>query len=104
MYFYFVKAFTITATCDNVMNIFVDGVLLGKSSNLWKSSTYTLSGVPSVVAIECMDQGVIGGILASLSNGVNTDRSWKCSSMYVSGPPIKPSVKIIRLKNIIIAV
>ena len=69
---------TMTVTCDNKMNVYVDGSLVKKHDDWTKASTINLGTDPVLVAIQCTDLGVIGGILAHFSNGEGTDSTWKC--------------------------
>lgn len=75
-----------TATCDNKMKVYFDGVRQAAPSaglNNWpQSTTFRLPAGTKVVGIECDDVGVVGGILASFSNGMVTDDTWQCSSRF----------------------
>ena len=78
-----------TATCDNEMEVFFDGVKQTAPEselNDWtKSSTFPISADTQVVGIKCVDLHVVGGILASFSTGEVTDGSWQCSTEASSG-------------------
>ena len=78
--------YSLRATCDNVMTVFVDGVeQKAEGLDNWRQESQI--PVPSnfkVIGIQCVDHGVIPGILASLhdENGdkvLVTDESWTCS-------------------------
>lgn len=75
-----------TATCDNKMKVYFDGVLQAAPSaelNNWpQSSKFRVPIGTKVVGIECDDVGVVGGILASFSTGMVTDDTWQCSSRF----------------------
>ena len=81
-----VQTYTLRATCDNVMTVFVDGVEK-KAEGLTQWHKESKISVPSnfeVIGIKCADNGVVGGILASLhdENGeivVLTDDTWLCT-------------------------
>ncbi|KAK6173565.1 hypothetical protein SNE40_016990 [Patella caerulea] len=72
------------ATCDNIMEFYADGVLFSNiNDNDWtKSSPITISDNTQVIAVKCVDTGVVGGIKLALSNGIKTDTTWKCSATY----------------------
>ncbi len=69
------------------MELFADGkCLVGSNDGHWtKTSLFSLPPVVTTVAIKCIDRGVIGGTLASFSNGKVTDGSWKCTNTFHSG-------------------
>ncbi|XP_050413593.1 SCO-spondin [Patella vulgata] len=75
------------ATCDNQMSFYADGVLYSNANdNNWpRSSPVSIPGDTQVVAVKCVDQGVVGGIKLALSNGIKTDATWKCSAKYEKG-------------------
>ena len=76
--------FVLSVTCDNQMKVFADGVHLGSNNN-WKETTHvTIPADTGVITIECYDHGVAGGIIASGSNGLVTDASWKCGTTGTS--------------------
>ena len=69
---------TAVFTCDNEMEMFADGVSLGKDDN-WRSSTeYIIPGNTRVISVLGIDKGGQFGILGSFSNGMVTNASWKC--------------------------
>ncbi|KAK6173566.1 hypothetical protein SNE40_016991 [Patella caerulea] len=75
------------ATCDNSMQFYADGVLYTHTNdNDWtKSSPIRIPDNTQVIAVKCLDLGVVGGIKLSLSNGIRTDRTWKCSATHQYG-------------------
>ena len=86
------EIYTLRATCDNVMTVFVDGVQqAAEGLDNWPAESQI--SVPSnfkVIGIQCLDYGVIPGILASLhdENGdevLVTDKSWTCSQKQEEG-------------------
>ena len=86
------EVYTLRATCDNVMTVFVDGVQqAAEGLENWPAESQI--SVPSnfkVIGIQCLDYGVIPGILASLhdENGdevLVTDKSWTCSQKQEEG-------------------
>ena len=80
---------TLSATCDNIMAVYVDGVQATPNnafeSDWSKSSDYPLHACNSLVAISCEDFGVKGGILASTTTGVKTDTTWRCTDQLEAG-------------------
>ncbi|ESO95290.1 hypothetical protein LOTGIDRAFT_160410 [Lottia gigantea] len=67
-------------TCDNIGEFFVDGQLVA-SSNDWRVGfPVVFPARAQVLAFDCLDEGVIGGIRGSFSNGMVTDSAWKCST------------------------
>jgi len=84
--------YTLRATCDNRMTVYVDGVQKhAENLNDWtKESIFNVSSSYKVIAIKCIDLGGPEGLLASLQNaaGVDvlvTDSSWSCSNVEEPG-------------------
>ena len=72
-------------TCDDEMEMFADGVSLGKDDD-WKSSTdYVIPGNTRVISVSGIDKGYQYGILGSFSNGMVTNSSWKCENEEYPG-------------------
>ena len=72
-------------TCDDGMEMFADGVSLGRDND-WSSSTeYVIPGNTRVISVAGVDKGQVFGILGSLSNGMVTNASWQCNSAEYSG-------------------
>ena len=69
---------TITVTCDNHMELYIDGELKATHDDWGQATTVEMGASPSVIAIRCNDLHVVGGILAHMSNGQGTDSTWKC--------------------------
>ena len=82
---FFVLEFNATFTCDNSMEMFADGQSLGTDSNWENATTYLVSGNTRVLSVAGIDLGGNFGILGSMSNGLVTDESWKCSSFPYPG-------------------
>ncbi|KAL9951869.1 hypothetical protein ACROYT_G044608 [Oculina patagonica] len=74
-----------TFTCDNSMKMFADGISLGKDDYWHKATEYVIPGNTRVISVAGNDAGDLFGILGSLSNGLVTDASWKCSNAYYPG-------------------
>ena len=65
-------------TCDDEMEMFADGVSLGRDNNWQKSTKYVIPGNTRVISVSGADKHSEFGILGSLSNGMITNASWKC--------------------------
>ena len=78
---FFLLEFNATFTCDNSMEMFADGQSLGTDSNWGNATTYLVPGNTRVLSVAGKDLGENFGILGSMSNGLVTDESWKCSSV-----------------------
>lgn len=78
-----------TATCDNNMKVYFDGVLqsapTSQSNNWHQATTFAVPVGTQVVGIECEDLHAVGGILASFANGMVTDDTWQCSCQASAG-------------------
>ncbi|ESO97219.1 hypothetical protein LOTGIDRAFT_239159 [Lottia gigantea] len=77
------SAITGFATCDNNMKFYADGVLKASNNDWTVASAVTIPDNTEVVAVYCKDLHVVGGIKVALSNGIKTDKSWKCTTKYV---------------------
>ena len=67
------------------MEMFADGVSLGKDDD-WRSSTnYVMPGNTRVIPVHGIDKGGVFGILGSFSNGLITNASWKCDNFKYPG-------------------
>ncbi|XP_055958595.1 uncharacterized protein LOC130013972 [Patella vulgata] len=73
-------AITGLAACDNIMNLYVDGVEYknGNASDWYEPSTIIIPEDTEVVGIKCRNTEGPAGIKLSLSNGIETSASWKC--------------------------
>jgi len=82
------NAMTLHATCDDRMKVYFDGELQPQTAAMkWWEAVSQLS-IPAgtrVLAIECKDVGMGGGVLASTSTGLKTDSSWRCSNEVIEG-------------------
>ena len=82
--------YTLTATCDDYLKVYVDGVEASPSnheSNEWRISTnYSVTACNSLIAIFCRDNaGDLAGLLASTTTGVLTDTTWRCTDQLEDG-------------------
>jgi len=70
-------------TCDDVMELFLDGVKYTDAAmkDVRQTSEVSFPLDTGVIAISCKDTGGWEGILASTTTGIVTDGSWKCSSV-----------------------
>lgn len=71
--------------CDNEMEMFADGVSLGKDSDWQISTKYVIPGNTRVISVSGIDRGSQYGILGSLTNGLVTNASWKCDNVKYPG-------------------
>ena len=72
---------TLTATCDDVMIVYLDGEEQAQDDNMAhynKPSTLTIPSTTSVLAIQCHNKNGPFGIIGSTTDGVMTDATWKC--------------------------
>ena len=67
------------------MEIFADGVSLGKDDDWRSSRNYVMPGNTRVISVHGIDKGGAFGILGSFSNGLVTNASWKCESVKYPG-------------------
>jgi len=70
-------------TCDNEMELFLDGVKYTDTAmtEFLKTSKVSIPPHTEVIAIYCKDLGRGEGVLGSTTTGIVTDGSWKCSSV-----------------------
>jgi len=80
-----VQNITAVFTCDNEMEMFADGVSLGKDDDWTSSTEYVIPENTRVISVSGVDKGSQFGILGSLSNGMVTNASWKCHTFKYSG-------------------
>ena len=77
-----VLSIEVDITIDNHGSLMIDN---GEEHNLksewWATERFTLPGDIKAVTIKANNTGDVGGILASFSNGVLTDSTWKCPDM-----------------------
>lgn len=75
-----------TFTCDNAMELFADGKSLGKDNSNWGiADTFLVPGDTRVISVAGQHFGGAFGVIGSLSNGLVTNGSWKCSSVLSPG-------------------
>ena len=71
---------------DDVATVYVDGELAATTSQLHVASSLTVSSDACVIAVEVRNTlGENKGFVASGSNGVLTDSSWRCTSYEDEG-------------------
>ncbi|XP_020624694.1 uncharacterized protein LOC110062175 [Orbicella faveolata] len=74
------KDFTAKFTCRDSMELFVDGISLGKDNGGWRTATdFVIPGNTKIIAVEAKSSHYHPGILGSFSNGLVTNSNWKCS-------------------------
>ena len=68
------------------MEMFIDGKSLGEHHCDWKKiKQFLIPRFTKVVSIKGMSASLDSGILGSLSNGLVTNESWKCSLHWFPG-------------------
>ena len=73
------------STADDFHWIYVDGYELGSSLTPWdgkKTITVGITKTAKLIAVKVISPGNPGGFIGSLSDGIVTDSSWKCSRTY----------------------
>ena len=77
------------ATCDNVIWVWVNGAYVDldwwSRSNWDVVSTFPVARCSRLLAIQCEDTALIGGIMVSDDAGMITDDSWRCSTTWQYG-------------------
>merc|ERR1712142_444687 len=75
------------AACDDHLTVYVDGsVLIEPINDNWHTAhTVDIPLGSQVIGLACKNKAGPQGIVASLSNGIETDRTWFCSSVDVPG-------------------
>ena len=96
----FIQGATLFATCDNIMKVYIDGVLHyedkdKKDGMQWlKTKEVKIPSGTQVLGIECLELAdTPRGILATTSDGVLTDGSWSCSANQKLKGWAKPGFK-----------
>ena len=77
---------TLTVTADDILYVYHDDEVALSAQAWWMAHTVNLVNacVLAITAVN-VNNGGIGGILASTSTGVVSDVSWKCSAVWHSG-------------------
>ena len=70
---------------DNEHWIYADGAEVGHFAAYNTPNTVTISEDTKLIAVKTYDFDTYGGLIGSLSNGVVTDGSWKCTREYKAG-------------------
>ena len=72
--------FTATFACKDTMELFADGISLGKSNDRRRTVTdFVIPGNTKIIAVAAESFRFHSGIRGSFSNGLVTNSSWKCS-------------------------
>ena len=80
LFIFSIPDFTATFTCRDSMELFADGISLGKDNQWWRTATdFVIPGNTKVIAVAATNSRFPPGILGSFSNGLVTNSSWKCS-------------------------
>ena len=78
--------FTAIFTCKDIMELFADGISLGKDNEKWRIPTdFVIPGDNKIIAVAAQSFQFRSGILGSFSNGLVTNSSWKCSDRLHRG-------------------
>ncbi|XP_078362094.1 uncharacterized protein LOC144646399 isoform X1 [Oculina patagonica] len=73
------KDFVGILTGDDNLTVFADGRLVGHNGRAWNAARWlSFSSNTKIIAVLVYNGPGIGGFLGVFSNGVVTDRSWKC--------------------------
>ena len=71
--------------CDDMGQIYIDGVQVGDTTNrneVWLDNVAT---VPVIVAVRCQNQEGTGGLMVSVEDALKSDGTWKCTD--AASPP-----------------
>ena len=72
---------TAVINCDDKMELYADGIQIGKDNGKWfMSKIYKIPATTKVVAIHGFNIGGPAGIIGSFSTGLVTDSSWRCTN------------------------
>lgn len=72
--------------CDDIANsIYVDGQLVGNTTDWTHTWTYDIADDVKIIAVNCQNIGNWGGLIASFDNGLTSDNTWRCSSNNEAG-------------------
>ena len=74
-----------TSAGDNEHWIYADGVQIGHFAAYNTPNTVAITEETKLIAVKTYDFDTYGGLIGSLSNGVVTDGSWKCTREYKAG-------------------
>ena len=78
LFIFCIPDFTATFTCRDSMELFADGISLGKDNGRWRIATdFVIPGNTKVIAVAATNSHLPPGILGSSSNGLVTNSSWK---------------------------
>lgn len=69
--------------CDDIANsIYVDGQLVGNTTDRTHTWTYGIADDAKIIAVDCQNTGPggPGGLIASFDNRFPSDNTWRCSS------------------------
>ena len=78
---------TVKVRCDDKAKIYIDGGYVGgtsRSTEIWTADS--ISDSAQVIAVECENTGQnAAGLIASFSNGLTTDSTWRCTGDSFTG-------------------
>ena len=71
--------------CDDAAVIYIDGTEVGSTSAWTEVWSQEVTGNTRTIAIHCHNNRGDAGLIASFSNGLTTDNTWRCSHVSVGG-------------------
>ena len=71
--------------CDVGASIYIDGTEVGRTSNSSDIWSEDVTANAKTIAIYCNNPDGRAGLIASFSNGLTTDNTWRCSHGNISG-------------------
>ena len=78
-------AVDVKVRCDDVAIIYIDGTMVGSTSGSMEIWSQEATASARSIAIHCRNNDGAGGFIASFSNGLTTDNTWRCSHAIVDG-------------------
>ena len=70
---------------DDEVQVWADGVSVGSTTGWVAPATMNVPGSTVMLAFRIQNNGGPASFIASLSNGIVTDASWKCTNEAQSG-------------------
>ena len=65
--------------CDDSAVIYIDGTEVGRTLHSGKIWSEQITANAKTIAIYCHNEFRVAGLIASFSNGLTTDKTWRCS-------------------------
>ena len=86
--YWFVMSFNsdheLVVAVDNSVDVYADGTAIGSHSGWTSGLSLQVPGQTIVLGFKLQNAGGPASVIASLSNGVVTDGSWKCTNQAQS--------------------